>query len=39
MQDIVGKNLEKAQLGQMSPEDALHDAAAQVTKLLQGGGS
>lgn len=38
MQDIVGKNLEKAALGQMSPEDALHDAAQQVTALLTGGG-
>jgi multiple sugar transport system substrate-binding protein len=38
MQDIVGKDLEKAQLGQMTPEAALHDAASQVTALLQGGG-
>jgi multiple sugar transport system substrate-binding protein len=39
MQDIVSAALQKAQLGQQTPEAALHDAAAQVTKLLQGGGS
>jgi multiple sugar transport system substrate-binding protein len=38
MQDIVSQAIEKAQLGQTSPAAALHDAAAQVTKLLQSGG-
>jgi multiple sugar transport system substrate-binding protein len=34
MQDIVGKALQKAQLGQATPAQALHDAASQVNALL-----
>ena len=34
MQDIVGKALDKAQLGQVTAAQALHDAAAQVNQLL-----
>ena len=35
MQDIVSQALEKARLGQMSVEEALNEAAAQVDALLQ----
>ena len=38
LQDIVGKAIEKAQLGQVSPAQALHDAASQVNTLLAGNG-
>ena len=34
LQDIVGKALQKAELGQVSAAQALHDAAAQVNQLL-----
>jgi multiple sugar transport system substrate-binding protein len=34
LQDIVGKALQKAQLGQVSAAQALHSAAAQVNELL-----
>jgi maltose-binding protein MalE len=34
LQDIVGKALQKAQLGQVSAAQALHDAATQVNQLL-----
>jgi len=37
MQDIVGKALQKAELGQSSPAQALHDAALQVNQLLAAG--
>jgi ABC-type glycerol-3-phosphate transport system substrate-binding protein len=35
MQDIVTQALEKARLGQMSVQDALNEAAAQVNALLR----
>jgi multiple sugar transport system substrate-binding protein len=35
MQDIVGKALQKAELGQVSTAQALHDAANQVNALLK----
>ena len=38
LQDIVGKALEKAQVGQASAAQALHAAAAQVNELLAAGG-
>jgi hypothetical protein len=35
MQDIVGKALQKAELGQVPVAQALHDAASQVNALLK----